>query len=127
MGTIIRSLNLAEDLNPVDFLLEERIEFMHKFKGYAKLLKRPNLDDRLILAFSRKFARDINNYRLILTCCQGKMYGEAEGLLSVLLRFMDQAWEGRNTLGRNMTYVADNIATAYTNLADYVTPKTPKS
>ena len=127
MSTPIGSMDLAKDLNPTDFVLQERTEFLHTFKGYAELLKRPDLDERKILAFSRKFVHDVNNYRLVLTCCQGRIHGEAEGLLSILLAFMDQAWDGRNILGKDMAYVADNIATAYTNLADYVTPKTPKS
>jgi hypothetical protein len=113
-------IDLMEGIDPVEFITSERVGFLHRFKGYALTLKRKDMTPRERLAHSRHFVHDMNCYRLPLRCCQFKLHGEAEGLLSVLLKYMDEAWDERNSPDIDMTRIADYIATSYSDLVDHL-------
>ena len=119
-------LDLMNGIDPIEFIINSKTEFLHIFKKYARTSSR-DFTQRERLAFSRGFAFDMNNYRLQLMCCQFKLHGEAEGLLSVLLAFMDEAWDYRNVPDRKIVSVADDIVNAYISLADWLALRTSKT
>ncbi len=117
---MITNYDFAQDVDPVKFILEEQVVFLHKIKKYATILDRLSDEDK-IKRFSRLLGAEMNRYGLVLNSCEAKIpKGEAQGLLCSLLAFLDQAWEERNTAGKDMVGIVDNACLAYCSLADYL-------
>ena len=120
----MKELDLVEGVNPAEFVLESRVEFLHVLKRLARSFSNPDLNDRELQSVSQSFATDMGNYRLVLGSLQQKATGYARGLFDVLMVYMNEAWNGRDTLRREADILADGMALAYTNLADYFESET---
>ncbi len=113
--------DFAKDVDPVKFVLDERISFLHGFVKYVNLLKRLEIEDEKFLRIGRMMARYVNNYRLVLNSSHGRMPDKkAESLLSVLGESMDKIWENRNTENSDMRPTADKVIMGYESLFDYI-------
>jgi len=117
-------VNFSSDIDPVEFILSEQVEGMHRIKKYASLADPSIADERKIQAYCRKAAFDVNNYKLVLQSCKGKMPDEkSEKLLELVLDPMNKAYEGRSTLGKEMVGVLSEIVLAYHNLCSSLKSK----
>lgn len=113
--------DFAKDVEPVKFVLEDRVGFLHKFKGSANRLRKVGANEREILAIFRTLASQVNNYRLVLASCRGRMPDEkSEELLTNLLVYMDRMWNERKAITSYSVNVADKTCLSYCNLVDYL-------
>ncbi len=120
-------IDFSEGVDPIELILKGERIFLHEFKNYASGLDRPkglkdSNDDMIVYqGIANDIAHYLNNFRLILSCCLSKMPDrESSRLTSILVQNMDEAWEGRESLGPKMLPLADKIIMAYLDLANYL-------
>jgi len=106
-------------VDPAKFVLEERREFLHRFKSGPL-----NINEEPARTSVRELAAQVNNYSLVLQCCQDRMPdATSRDLLSNFL-FRTRALDTfRHTLGAEVVPLADMVITAYERLADYLAQK----
>lgn len=114
-------MSLSLDLGKIDFVefvLENRLSFLHKIQKYAPLLKQGI--DANSSAF-RMYARDVNNFRLVFLHAQGEMPDEhSTQLLEKLVASMSTVYENRRHLPANHIDLIDAVTSNYETLHDYL-------
>jgi hypothetical protein len=116
-------MDLAFDVDPVEFVLSERREFLHRFKGTGlEPGETPPIET------VRELALQVNNYRLVLDSTKDKMPDNySRILLSTFLTRSKAFWLARDRLTTETALLADLTIQAYESLADYLFQKQPRT
>ena len=111
--------SIAKKVSPVEFVLSERKEFLHRFKGVSLTTHEEPARTSI-----RELAAQVNNYRLVLEGCQDRMPDTtSRTLLSNFLVRAQALNTFKHSLGTEVVPLADMVITAYEQLADYLTQK----
>lgn|SRR3989338_4406922 len=116
-----------EDFEPVAFILESRVEFLHSFKTAARELAQSREDSRVFEAYRKKLAFKVNNYSLPLMASFGKMPdAQSKSKLLSLITQMTFLYDGRFDATREeILHHSDAVISSYESLVGYLQAKNP--
>lgn len=121
------SYNFAQDVNPVDFILEESEAFLHRFKNYIEIVSHDKVERVVLALMRRKIPTEMGNYYLVLECSRGQMPDKkAEDLLEKLLVPMGEVRDKKENFAGRMVDTLNSICMAYFELANYLNKETPE-
>ena len=106
-------------LDPRQFIVGSETEFLHKLGNYH-VLASPQINLKQLDSLARLAGLDMQRYFLVMAGFNGRMPdAKGEEKLLELLVLLQEGYEGRRTLGKEMVKQIDEVCLAYRDIVNY--------